>query len=310
MGGAGYLGSALVGRLLQYFQEVHVIDKLNYGNSGVSPYIANPNYHFHYMDAADVQALTKLFRAIDPDVVVNLAALVGPVADKKRDDAVSSNVLVANQIVSLTNEKKSRRLIYASTCSNYGRSANVVNEKSPLSPISWYSETKVKAERNIIRRSEDFVLFRFGTLYGLAPRLRLDIILNEWVKMAIAKGSLEIFEPDACRPLLDVNEAARLITIAGEGNLRRGVYNAHGGNFTKGEIASLIAKMVPVKITQSHEGDARSYKVSCDKIKDYVSIKPANLIDATKRLERVIRGLDYSNPVYDNVAGYRGATVA
>ena len=272
-GGAGYLGSILTGELLSHGYEVDVVDRLNYGDSGVRPYKHLRNYRFHRFDVRDQYKLGEVVSQVD--VVVHLAALVGEslCQDRKRD-ATSVNV-DGTRIVAEQCKKHGKPLVFASTCSNYGVTEDYADEDSPLNPKGLYAETKVAGEK-IVSELDDYMILRFATLFGVSPRMRLDLMLNEWTTQLMDEGFIDIYQPEACRPILNVKDAAKTIwRVIGTLPWQTGVtYNVgvNEFNLTKRELAELIKDEVGGEIVYVERGDPRNYKVNFSKLNEILPI--------------------------------------
>jgi nucleoside-diphosphate-sugar epimerase len=170
-----------------------------------------------------------------------------------------------------------QRLIFASTCSNYGSALETVNEDTPLESLSLYSETKVKSELNVLNsQDENFepCVLRFATAYGLSPRMRFDLLLQEFIRDALIDKKISIFGPNHWRPLVHVDDIAFacITAIENSKNISGEIYNVGDNeqNYTKKGLAEMIQKHIPsstIEITETKR-DPRNYKVSFDKIKN------------------------------------------
>jgi len=278
-GGAGYFGSVLVGRLLEREDNfVYVLDALHYGPSGVVPYIGKHNYSFLRGDIRD-SSLIKGILSQGIDCIVHLAALVGePLCDLYPDLASSVNVNGTETLVNLANEYDVQHFIFASTCSNYGRQNDEVDEYSPLDPRLLYSKTKVMAEEYVMKHASYPTVLRFATLFGPSPRLRFDLLLNEIVYKALTEGVMEIYDPEAWRPLIQVRDASAAVSECISAGLSTGneVFNVGAVNLRKIELAETVKKCVPeakIKVLSGGK-DKRSYKVSFSKVTEKLSFTP------------------------------------
>lgn len=265
-GGAGFLGSRLIGLLLNKGYEVDVIDKLLYGDAGVLPYKNLSNYHLHRIDIRDSYRVGKVL--LDADYLIHLAAYVGdPLCERYPRKAWETNVN-GTKILAEAAEKHSIPMILASTCSNYGVTDGLATEKTPLNPQGKYAESKVAAEK-IVSKHTPHIILRFATLYGMSPRMRLDLMLNEWTMNMLQDGFIEIYQPDAYRPTINVSDAAKTVvrmleTIKED---TRETYNVgfNDYNFTKRELAEIIRGEIDGEITYVEKGDPRNYRVSFNK---------------------------------------------
>ena len=202
-GGAGYIGSLLTSELLRQNYRVTLLDSLLFGGESILPFMSHPNFHFIKSDVTEHRAIRDAVKKDwgVPNVVIHLAGIVGfpacqavgkQVAWKYNFDATK---LVFEQSTDLGVE----RFVFASTYSNYGLSEDgkPVTEDSPLNPQSIYAETKIAAEEFLLSQKDTScapLLFRFATLYGLSPRTRFDLIVNQFVLEAFTKRALIIYQ--------------------------------------------------------------------------------------------------------------------
>ncbi|MEM7647285.1 MAG: SDR family oxidoreductase [Pseudomonadota bacterium] len=189
-GGAGYVGSGVIAHLLENNFHVVCADKLLFGGESLVPYFKNPNFNFSLCDLTDKEATTSLFRKFSFYGIVHLAAIVGDPACKREPEvARATNLDASIHLMNCAKEFGVERFIFASTCSNYGKmgdSEGWVDEKSPLSPVSLYAETKVSFEKELLEKEQVDNFFptalRFSTVYGLSQRMRFDLTVNEFTK--------------------------------------------------------------------------------------------------------------------------------
>ncbi|MGB0640104.1 MAG: NAD-dependent epimerase/dehydratase family protein, partial [Myxococcota bacterium] len=180
-GGAGFVGSVLVRQLLAAGHHVHVVDCLMFGGQTLLPLFIEPRFSFARIDICDREALAAEMDGVE--VVIHLAALVGyPLCKKLPDRATQVNVGGTENVIATMPDDA--LLVYASTGSNYGEVNGICTEDSPLNPLSLYGQTKTKAEELCLARSNSIAL-RFATAFGLGPRARLDLMINDFVWQAI-----------------------------------------------------------------------------------------------------------------------------
>lgn len=274
IGGAGYIGTALVARILRDTKyDVRVLDDLMYGGDSLLPYF-NFKERFSFV-RGDV-------RKIDPepvlkgiDYVVNLAALVGePICKKFPVEATQIN-LDANLRMAEASEKAGvKQFIFSSTCSNYGlsKSDELIDENGELQPISLYAETKVQSEKRLLTgfKKMKTTVLRFATAYGLASRVRFDLLLHEFIRDAWKKKKIVIYGAESWRPMVHVDDIARgIITVMGANSEGAEVYNvgSNDQNFKKIELARIVANRLGAEIESLPAiKDPRNYKVSFDKV--------------------------------------------
>ncbi len=302
-GGAGYIGSILVPKLLAAGHSVHVLDNLMFGPHAILPLFIQPGFSFAEVDVTDRAALKPHLQ--DADAVVHLAALVGyPLCKKLPRQAVEVNVDGAINVAELT--PPDARIVYASTGSNYGEVVGICTEETPLNPLSLYGETKTRAEEIFLARPGT-VSLRFATAFGIAPRLRLDLMINDFAWQAIHNRYLVVYEKHFRRTFIHIQDIARAIVhmVHNERELKHRVYNVgHDSmNYTKEDIVSMLRKRTDFLVHFAEIGtdeDKRDYEVS------YARIRDAGFhieVDIERGLDEVIGALRYlklRNP-YSNV---------
>lgn len=280
-GGAGYIGSVLVGILLEQGYKVRVIDNLMYGGESIIDQLEHPNFEFIKGDIRnrkDAESAVK-----DIYAVAHLAAIVGdPACAKSPELARETNLEGSKMFYEVANAAGVERFVFASTCSNYGKMDNpdsFVNEQSNLSPVSLYAETKVAFEKFLLAQDKNSAAkptcLRFSTVYGLSPRVRFDLTVNEFTKELAMERELVIFGEQFWRPYCHVRDLARsVITVieANESDVAFDVFNVGNTaeNYQKQMIVEEILKVIPqgkVKYVEKNE-DPRDYRVNFDKIKE------------------------------------------
>jgi len=271
-GAAGHFGSNLVGQLLQRGSEVIGIDNLLYGGEGLLACYSHPRFKFQKTDL-----LRESIDDIgDADAIVHLAALVGPVCDLSTDAAWATNYTITARLCE-TVRQTGIKLILASTCSNYGILKGTATESSPLDPIGTYAETKVEAEKLVLQLEEQVAVLRFGTLAGISPRPRLDILLNQWSYEALSKGVIECYQPEAWRPFVHVADASDAVisVLTNWQHTKHRCYNVVGFNTTKLQLAMEVMARTGCRVTESSgTGDLRNYSVDGDLIKKDLGFNP------------------------------------
>jgi len=282
-GGAGYVGSVLVRKLVNLGYDVKVIDSLVFGNDGISSLINDKKIEFFNLDIRETEKISSIIQNID--CVIHLAAIVGePLCKKIPDAAKQINEFATKNLVNICKNKKVKRFIFASTCSNYGSSQNVVNESSPVMPLSLYSECKVNSEKFILDQNNDIFetcVLRFATAHGLSPRMRFDLLVQEFIRDAIVDKKISIFGADFWRPLVHVEDMADacISAIDASSQLISGqIYNVGNDkeNYTKIKLAEIIKEFitdVEIEIIKSKK-DPRNYKVSFEKIENSLNFEP------------------------------------
>ena len=286
-GGAGYIGSVLTRKLVSSKYNVKVLDSLIFGQDGISDLVSNNSVKLFVDDIRNKEIITDILK--DVDCVIHLAAIVGdPLCSKIPKAAKQINEFATKHIIDSCKKAGVQRFIFASTCSNYGSALGTVNEDTPLESLSLYSETKIKSEFNVLNSQENFFepcVLRFATAYGLSPRMRFDLLLQEFIRDALVDKKISIFGPNHWRPLVHVDDIASscIAAIENSGNISGEVYNVGDNeqNYTKKDLAKMVQKHIPsstVEITKSKR-DPRSYKVSFDKIRKKLNFKVSKTVE-------------------------------
>jgi nucleoside-diphosphate-sugar epimerase len=282
-GGAGYVGSILVRNLLNRGNEVVCVDNLKFGGEALIDVWGHRGFAFYKCDITDFAAVDRILDSAKLDAVVHLAAIVGdPACKQDPQQATKTNWDGAVHLLEQSMSKKIPRFVFASTCSNYGKMSDpngYVTEESPLSPVSLYAELKVKFEKLLlseIPKTRDFspTALRFSTVYGLSPRMRFDLTVNEFTKGLALGEELVVFGEQFWRPYCHVSDFSRAIQAildAPKEKIAYEVFNVGetSENYTKQMIVDEIRKQIPaasVKYVKKSE-DPRDYRVDFSKIK-------------------------------------------
>jgi nucleoside-diphosphate-sugar epimerase len=279
-GAAGYIGSALVRRLLQEGYRVRGLDNLSFGGESLVEVYSHPRFEFRKGDVRNVADMATAIQ--DVQAVVHLAAIVGdPACAQQPESAREINWDASRALFELCHSTSTvKRFIFASTCSNYGKMAGdgFVDEESPLKPVSLYAELKVQVETHMLRSQvrEDFVpvALRFATAYGLSPRVRFDLTVNEFAREVALGRELEIFGEQFWRPYCHVDDLARACVLAVQSppaKVRQNVFGVGdtSQNYQKVMLAEELWKLDPdAKIRfVSRTEDPRDYRVDFSKIR-------------------------------------------
>lgn len=301
-GGAGYLGSVLSRMLLEKGYQVRVMDQLLYGKESVAG-IANENFE---LVQQDIRNLTDTVRAMkDVDAVIHLASIVGmPASSIEPKTSEEINYLATKNIAELCTLHEIDTYIFASTCSVYGSQPNaLITEKSPLVPLDFYSKSKWVSERAISWLNRSPTILRFGTLFGLSPRMRFDLVLNLFMAQALKEKSITVHGGKQYRPFLHVQDAAEALIFVLEKKLD-GTYNIISENMTILEAAERVKKLTDCEVKISNEiTDERDYKVSGDKIRGFGFKPTKNLEYAFNEIKNAFEYgiiVDYKNIKYNN----------
>ena len=278
IGGMGYIGSTLVDILtrLPKADTVTILDPLLHDIDPVHLHrlVSSDRVRFVKGDVADMRHTWSLIK--QHDVTVYMAALTLPNTARDPEEAMLVNQYMA-EIAGDCCSKFGRRMVFMSTCSNYGRAEAPVDESGDLLPISMYALTKVNAERYLLRNAPDIVVLRCATAYGVGTgRTRWDVLLNDLTRTALASGKINVFQPDACRPVCHVRDIARAIAgIVADPSIK-GVYNvgSNNQNYTKKDLAGFVAAHTGAKIEVTDSVDNRDYRVNFAKIQGTIGFLP------------------------------------
>ncbi len=302
-GGAGYVGSVLVPHLLAEGYRVHVVDNLRFGGEALVPNFIHPGFSFTQLDVLEHAALRR--ELAGADAVVHLAALVGyPACKKWPDEARRTNVDGTRSVLEAAPAEA--RFLNFSTGSNYGEVVGVCDEDTPLNPLSLYGETKTLAEEACMERPNTVAL-RFATAFGLSPRLRLDLMINDFTYQALVNRYLLVYERHFRRTFIHVRDMARVVP-----HLLRAWDGARGQrlnvghetmNYTKEDIVRLLQSKMDFHLHFADVGsdeDKRDYEVSYARIR---GLGFHTEVDIHRGMDELIRGLrlvKIRNP-YSNV---------
>jgi nucleoside-diphosphate-sugar epimerase len=289
-GGAGYIGSVLVGCLLRRGDWVTVVDNLLFGGESLLAYLSEPAFSFVRADVCRPGAVQQAAReaaargAPSPSAVVHLAALAGYPACQEvgREIAWHANVDGVRQVFDQAERMGAERLVFSSTYSNYGLAPDgvPVTEEMALNPQSLYAETKIAAEEYLLGQTPGArcapLIFRFATLFGVSPRMRFDLLVNQFVLEAFRRGELMIYQRHYSRSFVHIRDIAAGLMIGLDApveRIRQQVYNlgSDDSNLTKDEIATLICEALPETHVRyedlSYGGDMRDLRVSFVKVR-------------------------------------------
>ncbi len=282
-GAAGYIGSSLTSELLRLGHRVTAIDSLLFGGESLISFMPNPNFEFVKANVTQPRALLNALRGKSQvDAVVHLAAVVGFPACQAigRDAAWRYNVEAVKSVYEQSASLGVERFLFSSSYSNYGAADEnrPVNETDSLNPQSLYAETKVAAEEFLLAQDGNPapLIFRLATLYGISPRTRFDLIVNQFVLEAFAKRELIIYQRGYSRSFIHLQDVVRGIILGLDADVekvRGQVYNlgTDDGNLTKDEIVNLVLKRLPETHIHYKDltfgGDMRDITVSFEKIK-------------------------------------------
>jgi nucleoside-diphosphate-sugar epimerase len=271
-GGAGYIGSVLVPMLLEEGYAVHVLDQFIFGQTSLADCCIAPNFQVTRGDCRDKGTVSRLMR--EADYIIPLAAVVGaPACSSDATAAVSINREAIKLIISLRSQNQ--RIILPNTNSGYGIGEKTAycTEESPLRPISLYGKTKVDAELAVLEAG-NAITFRLATVFGMSPRMRIDLLVNDFVYRAITDRAVVVFEGHAKRNYIHIRDVARafLHGIEHFDSMKNEAYNVglSDANLSKLELCAQIRKQLPnfvaLEAPIGEDPDKRDYLVSNAKI--------------------------------------------
>lgn len=316
VGGAGYIGSVLTRELLAAGQGVRVLDSLLYDNgAAIAALMEHPRFTFFH---GDVRSTEQVAAALDGvDDVVMLAALVGdPVCKANPALAEQTNLDGARNVLDAAAAAGVERLVFASTCSNYGmRTDEPAREEDDLHPLSLYAESKVEIEGDVLERTGSApyvpIVLRVATAFGISPRMRFDLTISEFTRELALGRVLEVYDADTWRPychIADTSAAIAAVLEAPEDAVAGQVFNVGGeqGNFTKRMVVETALEAMDGKgeVRYTEGGvDARNYRVNFSKIADRIGFVPGHSIaGSVERLAEAVRSGMFpaveANPLY------------
>jgi nucleoside-diphosphate-sugar epimerase len=317
-GVAGYIGSVLVKQILDTHHTVIGLDSLMFGGESILPIYNDPRFTFIKEDIRNTDIIGDIIQEVE--TVVHLAAIVGdPACAKQPDLAKDVNWVATKALFDICLEHRNvKRFIFASTCSNYGKmeSEEYVSETSPLRPVSLYAELKVKFEQYMLENRTNNNLIatalRFATVYGLSPRMRFDLTVNEFVREVTLGRELQIFGEQFWRPYCHVNDLARSVIHVLEMPAEKVANNVFGvgdtkENYQKKMIAEEIKKVVPNSTIKyiKKDDDPRDFRVDFSKIKNELGFSITRRVpDGIREVHNAIKNniiVDPDSPKYRNV---------
>jgi nucleoside-diphosphate-sugar epimerase len=301
-GGSGYIGSLLARELLDAGRDVRVLDSLLHGQEDIAAEQEQAGVEVIRADIRDADARRRALAGAQ--AVVHLAAIVGdPACARDPEASEEVNVQATRDLVADASQAGVERLVFASTCSNYGRMADPtlpITEDGELSPVSLYAEQKVGMEKLILGGGANGVkptCLRFATVYGVGRRMRFDLTVNEFTRELWADRELEVFGEQFWRPYIHVRDAGRAVRTVLEAPAEQvsgQVFNAgrSGENYRKLDLVEEIQKQTPRgKVSYVHrDEDPRDYKVSFDKIKAELGFE--TLMTVPDGIGEIIAALD------------------
>ena len=282
-GGAGYKGSSLVPALIQNY-EVDVLDHHISPECTLIPFTKKKNFNFIKKDIRDVKKkdISKY------DLIIHLAGLSGyPACEANPGIAESVNVDSTKNLCNLMS--KNQKLIYASTTYIYEISKKKINEDSPVSPKTLYARTKLEAEKTCLNR-ENTVSLRFATIFGVSPKMRHDLILNDFVKKAVNEKNIVLFDQHSLRSFIHIDDVMNsyLLTIKHFNKMKQNIYNigSDSMNYSKLQIAKKIKKKTICEVITSslNDPDKRNFIIDYSKIQKLKFTNKVSIDDGINEL--------------------------
>ncbi len=314
IGGAGYIGSGLLKKLLDKGYSVRLVDAFMFGEEPIQDIINHPRLE---VIKADFRQIDKIVQAMyGVNSVIHLGAIVGdPACALDETFTIEVNLMATRMIAECAKGFGVEKFIFASTCSVYGASEEILDEKSALKPVSLYARSKIACEKILVELTDEKfrpTILRFGTVYGLSGRTRFDLVVNLLTAKAIVDGKITVFGEDQWRPFVHVDDASLAVATALEAPIAVAggeIFNvgSDDGNMTLGQVGRLIKSLVPTAelIASGSDGDRRNYRVDFSKISNRLKYQPKWTVE--QGVKQVIEAFDsgkvsdYQSTMYSNV---------
>jgi nucleoside-diphosphate-sugar epimerase len=312
LGGAGYIGSSLVRKLLESGRKVRVVDSLVYGDEPLRGVFGHPNLEMRVGDCRNIQDMVAAVRGVDS--IIDLAAIVGdPACEQDKQTALEINYAATRMLIEVAKGHGIQRFVFASSCSVYGATDVMMDENSAVKPISLYGQTKLDSEHALLNaRSETFhpTILRLATVFGLSYRPRFDLVVNLLMAKACNEGVITIFNGEQWRPFIHVHDVAAgfikalnapLPIVSGQ------IFNLGDTrlNYTLTQVAEKIREMFPdTRVQHIEDSDRRNYRVSFEKIHKHLGFSSSwQLEDGMRQLRQAFEDkeiADYTDTRYYN----------
>ncbi len=314
IGGAGYIGSALLPKLLDHGYHVRLLDCFLYGEEPIQPVLQHPNLTVQRGDFRNVDTVVAAMR--DMKSVIHLGGLVGdPACALDEELTTQINLIATRMIAQVAKGNGISRFVFASSCSVYGASDLILNERSALHPVSLYARSKIASENVLLAMRDggfEPVILRFGTIYGLSGRTRFDLVVNLLAAKALVDKVITVFGKDQWRPFLHVHDAGRAVLAALNArseNVTPLIFNVgcDAQNYTLGQVGELIQRMTPgsALVCTEENVDRRNYRVEFRRIRESLGFEPVWTLEAgiQQVLDAISSGKvrNYQDPKYSNV---------
>jgi nucleoside-diphosphate-sugar epimerase len=308
-GGAGYVGSALIPRLLERGYLVDVVDLFWFGNH-LPPETGLLNKDLFEITVEDLK---------EYDQVIFLGGISNdPMAEYSPSKNFVYNAAAPAYLAYTAKKAGIKRYIYASSCSVYGYTVNeLYDETRPVASMYPYGISKLQGEQAVMNLADDHfsvVALRKGTISGYSPRMRLDLIVNTMFRTSMDQGIINVSNPSIWRPILAMDDAiSAYIRVIEAHESISGIFNVASGNYTVGEIGDLVKAeieqqlKIKINLVIKHVQDFRNYKVSIEKAKNVLSFHPQH--DVRAIIQQLVKEMDkfsdWNNPIYSNIQMFR-----
>lgn len=308
-GGAGYVGSVLIPKLLDRGYKVDVVDLFWFGNH-LPRQVGIINKDIFHLSVEDLSPY---------DQVIFLAGLSNdPMAEYSPSKNFISNAAAPAYLAYTAKKARVRKYIYASSCSVYGYTENELFDETRTVNTSYpYGISKLQGEQAVMHMIDpDFtvIALRKGTVSGYSPRMRFDLIINTMFRSALREHTITINNPSIWRPLLSIEDAATAYIRAIEANHSiSGIFNIASGNYTVGEVGDLVKAAIEERLGQrtrldiKHNQDFRNYKVSTEKASNVLSFHPSGDVKSIVNglIDNMDKFQDWDNPLYFNIQAFK-----
>jgi nucleoside-diphosphate-sugar epimerase len=325
IGGAGYIGSMLCRNLLAAGERVRVLDSLVYGDFAIRDLIANPSFELVVGDCRHIQSVVHAIH--DVKAIAVLAAIVGdPACDQDQESALEINYAATRMLIEVAKGHNIDRVVFASSCSVYGATDELMTELSPSVPVSLYGRTKIDSERALLEaRSDTFhpVILRLATVFGNGYRPRFDLLVNLLAARAVQDKVITIYNEHQWRPFIHVWDVARgfaAALTAPRDRVSGEIFNLGDNrmNFTLKEVAEEVRGAFPqTEVKYISNADTRTYRVDFAKARRELDFRcTVSLKEGIDELRRALEDgsvADYTDARYNNqkfLSAYGRLTVA
>ena len=313
VGGAGYIGSILTRQLLDAGYRVRVLDLELFGTKSLSEVLEHPRLEVMKGDFRNIEDAARALRGMD--AVCHLAAIVGdPACALDRETTIAVNYAAAKVMAQLAKANGVTKFVFASTCSVYGDSEEVMSEDSPLNPVSLYATTKIDAERALLDTADaEFqpTILRFATAYGWSHRPRFDLVANLFSAQAVTDKKIRVFNGEQWRPFVHTRDIARACVLALEAPLAKvggQIFNVgdESQNYTLTQLGQIVAQSCPgIEVEEvRNNADMRNYRVNFSKIRRALGFRASiDLVEGVQEMvDAVVAGqvMNWREPIYSN----------